>query len=101
MKIDGNLISPVRISPELQRAVEKTGDTGSASFGDVLMEKLEGVQELQNTADEAATDLATGKARNLHEAILAMEMADTSLRFAVTVRNKALEAYQEIMRMPV
>lgn len=101
MKISGG----VRLSPELERIFQKSqpqiDKTQSSSFGDLLSEKISEVDELQKTADTAATNFATGKSRNLHETILAMEMADTSLRMAVTVRNKVIEAYQEIMRMPV
>lgn len=95
----------VGLSPELQRIFEKSlpkaEPAKEASFGDLLSEKIMEVDQLQKSADQAAIDISTGKSRNLHEAILAMEMADTSLRMAVAVRNKVIEAYQEIMRMPV
>lgn len=93
----------VKLSPELERAIEKSPMQKSegSSFGDMLMQKIEKVDEAQRVADQAVTDLASGKGRNLHEAVLSMEMAETSLRLMVTVRNKALEAYQEIMKMPI
>lgn len=72
-----------------------------ASFGEILEKRIAQIDEYQKTADKAVTDFTTGKGKNLHEAVLALEMADTSLRLAVTVRNKALEAYNEIMKMPV
>lgn len=108
MKITGPSLFPglskaqgVKLSPELEKAFEKAEAPKEASFGDLLTEKIKEVDQLQKSADVAATDFATGKSKNLHEAILQMEMADTSLRMAVTVRNKVIEAYQEIMRMPV
>lgn len=52
-------------------------------------------------ADEAILDANTGGNVDLHEMMLAMEKADISLRFLVQVRNKAVDAYQEIMRMQV
>jgi len=67
----------------------------------MLTDKLNQVDQAQKAADTQAENIATGKSKNLHEAILAMEMAETSLRMAVTVRNKVIDAYQEIMRMPV
>ena len=103
MKISGvSGLSGVRLSPELQKAF-KTSESKEASnsFGNLLKEKIDSVDEAQKVADTAVSDFATGKSRNLHEAILAMEMADTSLRMAVTVRNKVIEAYQEVMRMPL
>ena len=92
----------VRLSPDLEKAVGATSATpASQDFGDLLTKKIEQVDELQKTADQAAVDFASGKSRNLHETVLAMEMAETSLRMMVTVRNKAVEAYQEVMRMPI
>jgi len=104
MKIAGLSGLPgVRLSPELEKALKSspTQKGQSSSFGDMLNEKIQKVDETQKAADTAVQDFATGKSRNLHEAILAMEMADTSLRMAVTVRNKVIEAYQEVMRMPL
>jgi flagellar hook-basal body complex protein FliE len=49
----------------------------------------------------AMQQLHGGGEKNLHEAMIAMEKADITLRFAVQVRNKAIEAYQEIMRIQV
>lgn len=52
-------------------------------------------------ADQAVLNANTGGNVNLHEMMIAMEKADISLRFLVQVRNKAIDAYQEIMRMQV
>lgn len=103
MKITGSGLSPIRISPQLEKILEssKAHETSKSDFGEMLAGKIQEVDQLQKTADQASVDFATGKSRNLHEAVLAMEMADTSLRLMVTVRNKALEAYQEIMKMPI
>ncbi len=102
MKITGPGYQPiVKLSPELEKLVGSKPAEKSEGFGDLLMEKIKEVDEAQKVADVAIQDVASGKSRNLHEAVLAMEMADTSLRMAVTVRNKVVEAYQEIMRMPV
>ena len=46
-------------------------------------------------------DLASALARELHEVMLAVEKANISFQFLTQVRNKAMEAYQEIMKMPV
>lgn len=106
MKITGpNTFAGVQLSPQLEKTLEsqKATEPGKAkeSFGDMLRDKIDQVDEMQKSADQAATDFATGKSQNLHEAVLAMEMADTSLRMMVTVRDKAIDAYQEIMRMPI
>lgn len=103
MKITGpNLTPGVKLSPELEKAIKpKTEVKEGGGFGDLLKEKIQEVDQAQKAADVAVQDFATGKSKNIHEAVLALEMADTSLRMAVTVRNRVVEAYQEIMRMPV
>lgn len=101
MKITGtNFNSSIKLSPDLEKVVD-TKKSDKAGFGEMLEKKIDEVNQLQQVSDQQMTDFATGKSRNLHEAILAMEMADTSLRMVVTVRNKALDAYNEIMKMPV
>ena len=101
MKITGTSFTPsIKLAPDLERLVESQ-KSDKPAFGEMLEQKIKEVDQLQQASDQQMSDFATGKSRNLHEAILAMEMADTSLRMVVTVRNKALEAYNEIMKMPV
>ena len=71
------------------------------NFANMLTEIVGEVETQQQAADNAVQQLHAGGAKNLHEAMIAMEQADISIRFMVQVRNKALEAYQEIMRMQV
>ncbi|MCS7241162.1 MAG: flagellar hook-basal body complex protein FliE [Candidatus Caldatribacterium sp.] len=70
-------------------------------FADTLWQALEEVDNLQKEADAAILDVALGKEENLHRAIIALERANLALGLAVQVRNKVIEAYQEIMRMQV
>jgi flagellar hook-basal body complex protein FliE len=74
---------------------------GKSSFIDHLKEAVDEVNQSQITADKKATDLATGKETNIHDTMLSATQAELSFNLMVQVRNKALEAYQEIMRMPV
>ncbi len=70
------------------------------SFSDALGQALGSVERLQSGADRSAEQVALGGG-NLHETALAMEKADIAMRVAVKVRNKLVDAYQEIMRMGV
>ncbi len=72
-----------------------------SSFIDHLKEAVTEVNEAQIFADKKATDLATGKETNIHDTMLAATKAELNFNLMVQVRNKALEAYQEVMRMPV
>ncbi|MEN3202620.1 MAG: flagellar hook-basal body complex protein FliE [Atribacterota bacterium] len=80
-------------------------ETSKASWGHDFAEKLwqalEEVNNLQKEADRAVLEVALGKEENLHRAIIALERANLALGLAVQVRNKVIEAYQEIMRMQV
>jgi flagellar hook-basal body complex protein FliE len=76
-------------------------DKSKTSFMDHLKSAVEEVNQSQVHADKKATDLANGKDTNIHETMLAATQAELSFNLMVQVRNKALEAYQEIMRMPV
>ena len=82
-------------TPQVQSAPEEE------SFGEVLKNSLNEVNRTQVAADRAAEQIAAGQTKNLHEAMIKLEEADLSLRMVVQMRNKALEAYQEIMRMQV
>ena len=71
------------------------------SFGKILSDTISQTNDMQLQGDAAVRQLNAGESKNLHEAMIAMEEADISLRFLVQVRNKAMDAYQEIMRMQV
>ncbi|MBI3768927.1 MAG: flagellar hook-basal body complex protein FliE [Deltaproteobacteria bacterium] len=70
-------------------------------FADVLKSSLDEVNTLQQKADAAITALATGDKMSLHDTMIAMEQADVSFRLMMQVRNKIVDAYQEIMRIQV
>lgn len=76
-------------------------DKQSVSFGDTLKEAIQGVNQLQKDADKKMQDLATGKAKSIPDVMIATEKADIALKLMVQVRNKIIEAYQEVMRMQV
>jgi flagellar hook-basal body complex protein FliE len=76
-------------------------EEGGASFAETLTESLDKVNDLQKEADVAIEDFATGKTRNIHETMIAVNKADLAFRLTMQVRNKIVEAYQEVMRTQV
>jgi flagellar hook-basal body complex protein FliE len=82
-----------------QPSAEVSGQSGS--FATLLQQSLERVNGLQHEADAAARAFALGQVPSVHDTMIAMEKADLSLRLTTKIRNKAVEAYQEIMRMQV
>lgn len=79
----------------------KSKAAGDGSFEKMLQRSMEEVNVLQEQAEKAIQDLATGQTEDLHKTMILMEKAELSLKLMVQVRNKLLDAYQEIMRMPV
>lgn len=79
-------------------STEKTQDK---SFYDHLKAGFDTVNDKHKLADKMAADLTSGKSENIHETMLAATQAELSFNLMVQLRNKAIEAYTEIMRMPV
>ena len=84
-------------SSHLSKSQSKEGP----SFLDYLEQGIKDTNAMQKMAETKAKDLATGKKVNLHETMLSSSYAELSFKLMVQMRNKALEAYQEVMRMPV
>jgi flagellar hook-basal body complex protein FliE len=90
-------------SPIERREALKGGSGPAAageSFAKTLGQAVEKLDELQVSADAEARKVAVGQG-NLHEMALSLEKADIGMRLAMKVRNKVVDAYNEIMRMGV
>src|SRR4051812_4447375 len=94
--------SEARVVREMQTQGMKTpGPEGVHSFSDLMRQSFDQVNEYQHQADTAINELVAGRSKNIHETMLTLERADTSLKLITQVRNKILDAYREIMRMQV
>ena len=97
----------ITIGPRLESlrpiSLDKTkqSDGQKGSFGDALKGAVREVNQLQGEANTSIKHLIAGESRNLHETMIAMEKAGIAFRLMVEVRNKVIEAYNEIMRMQV
>ena len=76
------------------------GESGSA-FLSYLEKSMGEVNQLLNDADQKGSDLALGKTESLHESMIASEKAETAFKLMVQFRAKAMEAYNEIIKMQV
>ena len=81
--------------------IDKTLKETTQSFGDTLTQAMTDVNALQNEAGKAVGKMVAGEATDIHEVMVAVEKARTSFDLLMEVRNKALDAYREIMRMQV
>jgi len=80
-------------------AKKGVAEAPGSTFLDLLRAEVRQVNELSVTADAKATDLVTGASGDIHGTMIALAKADLSFRLMLQVRNRALEAYQDIMRM--
>ncbi|MCQ2978994.1 MAG: flagellar hook-basal body complex protein FliE [Clostridia bacterium] len=85
-----------------------TNDKDEASAADLFRSAFESaanalrdVDQMQKASDKATVDFITGEDDNIHNVLLAQEKALIALQFTSEVTNKALEAYNEIMRMSI
>lgn len=70
-------------------------------FASMLEKQLGEVNHLMQGADKKGQELAIGRTENLHEAMIGFEKAETALKLLMQVRNKALEAYNQVLSMQV
>ena len=77
---------------------EQSSD-GQSNFWDTLKDSLEHVQQLQNEADQSVLNLVTGQGEDIHAAMSAVEKADLSFQLVMQVRNKIVQAYQQVSQM--
>ncbi|MGA2403644.1 MAG: flagellar hook-basal body complex protein FliE [Syntrophobacteraceae bacterium] len=75
------------------------GGAESTSFADQLKSKIGEVNQLQNQADSAMASATVKGASNIHETMIHLEEANMGLLMLTKVRNKALDAYHEVLRM--
>ena len=71
------------------------------SFSEVLADTLGRISSLQDAADKAVEGLLTGEVQDIHQVVLAFEKAQMAFQLTMEVRNRLVESYQEIMRMPL
>ena len=97
MKIDA-AANPLGKNFRLVRPATEAEQAKGGDFLSYLKRQLGEVDRLQQEADAASAGLGLGKV-GIQEAMIAVQKADVSFRLLVQVRNKALDAYREIMRM--
>lgn len=91
-----------KLRPNANGPVNIGSDAADAgSFKNVLRDAINQTNELQKSADVKVQELATGKTTNISEVMMQVEKADIALRLMTQVRNKIIDAYQEVMKMQV
>jgi flagellar hook-basal body complex protein FliE len=92
------------VAPQVgvQGAPRPQGPSGpSGDFGNMVLDGLERLEGVQDRADSLAVQAATGTLSNIHDYTMAATEASVTTQLTVAVRNKAVEAFNDIMRMPI
>lgn len=89
------------IAPTLSQAAPTNQVESKVSFGDTLKQAINSVNEVQQKSDLMTNKLIAGQDVELSDVMITAQKASVTLNTALQIRNKAVEAYQEIMRMSV
>jgi len=84
----------------LARAARTAAAPEAGSFAESLGKLVDNVEETQADANGAVVNMLDGTGE-VHEAMIALQRAELTLQFTLTLRNKLVQAYNDIMRMPI
>jgi flagellar hook-basal body complex protein FliE len=87
------------INQDLPALIPKQAE--GPGFKNLLQEQIDKVNQLQRDATEAMEDLATGRRDDIESVLIATQKADTAFRLLLQVRNKVLDAYEEVKQIRV
>ena len=97
-----NILATALGSPTLPPLADPASSSSSGGgFADAIGAAMSQVESAQSTAATAASDLLIGGKGDVHTVALAAQKAELSLELFQQVRNKFVQAYQEIMKMPM
>ena len=94
----GALSNPATVSAATKVA---GAESSTGSFGNIINSALQGVEKAQAKSDSMATKAATGDLNDIHDYMIASTEASLATQLTVAVRNKAVEAFNDIMRMQI
>ena len=107
MSVSG--VGSVGFTPYVAPTVSPTGPTGTSAarstssqdFGNMVLDGIDRLEQVQDKSDQLAVKAATGDLNAIHDYTIAATEASVTTQLTVAVRNKAVEAFNEIMRMQV
>ncbi len=79
----------------------KTGKEEGGKFAEILKDAIDEVSKVEQKADEEIKKVVTGEEKNIHKTLIAVEKADLSFQLMMEIKNKLMDAYQELMRTRV
>ena len=98
--LSAGMFAPAKAAGASDAALgDASGVSSGPSFGQMLQSTLGQVSTLQDKAGQMTTAFAQGKTGDIHSVMIASEQATMALQLTTQIRNKAVDAYQEVMRM--
>lgn len=76
------------------------GSSGSDAFHSILQQSVQSVAQMESDADTSVNKFLTGEQDDPHTTMIAVQRANLAFDMFVQVRNKVVQAYQEVMKMP-
>lgn len=102
MKINSIQLEGLLNENQLNQGINKVGGpTSGVGFDNLVSEKLTEVSDQIQSAQKMSEEYLTEGKHELHEVLIGLESANLSFQFVGKVRDKALEAYQEVMRLQI
>jgi flagellar hook-basal body complex protein FliE len=92
-------LNPKLQVPEIRGSQVRAGESSRGDFGEILKDAISTANDLQKQSDQQIQNFIAGESQDLHTTVIAMQKADLSFQMMMQVRNKIVQAYQEIMRM--
>ncbi|HEY4361254.1 MAG TPA: flagellar hook-basal body complex protein FliE [Bryobacteraceae bacterium] len=99
LKISGLPIQPPAVTQAPSLDDTATDASSGASFKDVLSSTISGLEQARGEANQGIDNFLTGEGSDLHSVVLASQRAELEFDLFLQVRNKVVNAYQEVMRM--
>lgn len=96
-----SISSPQRMAPLSPRSTGTEAGRTEPGFRQMLQEQIEKVNQLQQDANVAMEDMATGRRDDLESVITATQKADLAFRMLLQVRNKVMDAYEEVKQIRI
>ena len=94
-----NIPLPESIAPVTSGASGSSA-SGLGAFSSILQQSIQDVSQLQNDSDKAIDQFVSGEQDDPHTTMLAVQRSSLAFDMFVQVRNKVVQAYQEVMKMP-
>ncbi|NLL12986.1 MAG: flagellar hook-basal body complex protein FliE [Fibrobacter sp.] len=94
-----NSVGPVSGGGSIQKGQGVKADKSGPSFKDTLNNFLSDVNEMQQKADQSIQKMVSGEITDVHQVMSSVEEASVAFNMMMEIRNKVMDAYQEIMRI--